>query len=519
MVIPIYGVLSNRYNLLHLEDRMRTKDALKLTIPNDISYLPIAQLYVREAARKFGFEGSALIKIELAVEEAVSNVIKHAFDSSETSTFDIICERIPPGIRIRIKEKGLPFDPAILPQYDPSKLMEEWAARGLGMHLMKESMDEVTFHNLGLEGKETHLIKYLPGKHAGEQDSEPTDAQKPTEPEVIQEKIDYDVRGLESAEAIEVSRCAYKSHGYTFFDEHIYYPDRLVELNRTGQMISSVAVTKDKKFMGHAALVYPFPESRIAELTFVFVNVEYRGQGCMSRLCDYLFNQVQHGLSGIYAYAVTNHVFTQKVMLKYGFNDCGILLATSPASWEFKGMEENTQRVSVVLSFKYLKAPPALTLYAPPHHLDIISKLYASIQGCPQFAETPAADLSAAPKESVIKMELFSAENCAELQIEQYGQHVVKELKHILHELCVKQIAAINLFLSLENPATAVMAAEFEKLGFFFAGILPQAACGDSLILQYLNNVAFDYTKVQAYSPIAKELLAYIKAHDPNEEQ
>ena len=495
---------------------MRTQDVLKLTIPNDLSYLPIAQTCVRETAQKFGFEGAALVKIELAVEEAVTNVIQHAFDSTETSTFDIICERIPPGIRIRIKEKGLPFDPSILPQYDPSKLMEEWAARGLGMHLMKESMDEVTFHNLGLEGKETHLIKYLPGKHSGEE--EPASAEnKPVEPQIIQEKIEYDVRGLEPAEAIEVSRCAYKSHGYTFFDEHIYYPDRLVELNRAGQMISSVAVTKDRKFMGHAALVYPYPESRIAELTFVFVNVEYRGQGCMNRLCDYLFNQVQHGLSGIYAYAVTNHIFTQKVMLKYGFNDCGILLATSPASWEFKGMEENTQRVSVILSFKYLKEPAPLTLYPPPHHRDMLVQLYDSIHGRHQFAEAPAS-LPAAPAESVIKMELFSAENCAELQIAKYGQNVVKELKHILHELCVKQIAAINLFLSLEDPATAVMAAEFEKLGFFFAGILPQAACGDALILQYLNNVDFDYSKVQAYSDVSKTLLAYIKAHDPNEE-
>jgi len=492
---------------------MRTKDVLKLTIPNDFSYLPIVLTCVRETAQKFGFEGPLLGKIELAVEEAISNVIKHAFASSETSTFDIICERIPPGIRIRIKEKGLPFDPAILPQYDPTKLMDEWAARGLGMHLMKESMDEVTFHNLGLEGKETHLIKFLPGKHAGEEEAESVES-APAEPQVIQEKIEYDVRGLEPAEAIEVSRCAYKSHGYTFFDDHIYFPDRLVDMNRTRQMISSVAVTKDNTFMGHAALVYPYSESRIAELTFVFVNVEYRGQGCMNRLCDYLFNQVQHGLSGIYAYAVTNHIFTQKVMLKHGFNDCGILLATSPTSWEFKGMEENTQRISVILSFKYLKAPSPLNLYPPPHHRTMIEKLYQSIQAHHQYTEQAVIDM---PNESVIEVELFSAENCAEIQIKQYGKNVAKELKRILHELCVKQIAAINLFLSLENPATASMSAEFEKLGFFFAGILPQAACGDSLILQYLNNVAFDYGKVQAYSPVSKELLAYIKAHDPHE--
>ena len=60
------------------------------------------------------------------------------------------------------------------------------------------------------------------------------------------------------------------------------------------------------------------------------------------------------------------------------------------------------------------------------------------------------------------------------------------------------------------------MTAEFEKLGFFFAGVLPCARIGDTLILQYLNNVDLDYEKIAAYSDIAKELLGYIRAHDPN---
>ena len=176
----------------------------------------------------------------------------------------------------------------------------------------------------------------------------------PTEPAVIQEKILYDVRALRPAEAIEVSRCAYKSHGYTFFDDHIYYPDRLIELCDSGQMISAVAVTKEQAFMGHGALVYPYLGARIAELTFLFVNVEYRGQGCGNRLTEYLFTvPKRYPLDGIYAYAVTNHIFTQKVLVKFNFGDCGLLLATSPATWMFKGIEESTQRISVILSYEY----------------------------------------------------------------------------------------------------------------------------------------------------------------------
>jgi len=495
-----------------------TRDFLKLILPNDMSYLEIAQLCVRETARKYGFtERSDLTKIELALEEAISNVIKHAYAGEEDRTFEIICERIPLGIQITLREKGIPFDPSRLPQYKKGDAIEDWATSGLGMFLMKESMDEVSFHNLGMEGKETQLIKYLQGQKVDAGALEPPPEHKSSEPAVITEKIAYDVRRMQPAEAIEVSRCAYKSHGYTFFDDHIYYPDRIVELNNSGQVVSAVAVTKDNVFMGHAALVHPYPQSRIAELTFVFVNVEYRGQGCMSRLCDFLFSPPQSaGLTGIYAYAVTNHIFTQKVMLKHAFNDCGLLLGTSPATWQFKGMEENTQRISVILSYKYLAQPKPMELYPPPHHRDMIAKLYRNIGAEHHYREPADPTAHPAGEASVIDLDINPAENCAELAVKQYGKNVMAELKSILRKLCVRQVAAINLFLNLEDPHTFGLTAEIEKLGFFFAGILPGAACGDALILQYLNNVELDYTKIMAFSEVAKELEAYVQKCDPN---
>ena len=496
------------------------REAIKLTLPNDLSYLRLAQLCVRETARKFGFPDKALTQIELAVEEAVSNVIKHAFGSGECQTFDIIAERIPLGLRVIIKEKGMPFDPGRLPRYRKSDAIEDWAAAGLGMFLMEKAMDEVTFHNLGMEGKETCLIKYLPGTKIEHLPPTAEDRPEPErtspEPAVIAEKIAYTVRRLRPEEAVEVSRCAYKSHGYTFFDEHIYYPERIVELNREEHMISAVAVRGDATFMGHAALVRPHPGARIAELTFVFVNVEYRGQGCMTRLCDFLFSPPRNdGLIGIYAYAVTNHVFTQKVMLKHGFNDCGLLLATSPATWKFKGMAEITQRISVILSYKYLIPPRPLTLYPPLHHRSMVEKLYRNI-GAEHHYARPSTAITAAEEESKIETEIYPAETCAEIAVLRPGPHIAREIHSLLRKLCLRQIAAINLFLNLEDPATYRLTAELELLGFFFAGILPGASCGDALILQYLNNVELDYGKIQAHSDIARELLVYVRQGDPN---
>ncbi|MGA2986751.1 MAG: hypothetical protein ABSG32_23360, partial [Terriglobia bacterium] len=316
-------------------------------------------------------------------------------------------------------------------------------------------------------------------------------------------------------EAIEISRCAYKSHGYSFFDDHIYYPERLVELNRSGEMISAVAVTEDNVFMGHGALLYQYPEDRIAELTFVFVNVEFRGQGALNRLQDFLLTTPKRReLAGIYAYAVANHVFTQKAMVRGGFKDCGILLATSPMSWKFKGIAgDASQRISVVLAFKYMDAPRHLALYPPAHHRDMVAKLYQHLGVKHDFCTpTPVAPAGGTPE---ILSSVNKAEGCAEIFVARYGEGVVREVRKLLRGFCLQQVAAINLFLNLEDPATFLLTEEFEKLGFFFAGVLPCARVGDSLILQYLNNVDLDYSKIAAYTDTAKEILAYIQAHDP----
>lgn len=498
---------------------MSRLDSLKLTIPNDLGYLDIALGFVRKAAEKFGFRDGALGEIELAAEEAVTNVIKHAFEAGERASFDIIAERDALGLRLVIKDRGLPFDPSLLKDYDPKQAAQMDSA-GLGMHLMRKTMDEVSFINLGSEGKELHLVKRLPQKSIEEyypgQKLE-VDAEPPA-PKVIKDKIPYDVRRMRREEAIEVSRCAYKSHGYTFFDDNIYYPERLAELNASEELISVVAVTKDNKFMGHAALHYPRVGARIAELTFAFVNMEYRGQGCLTRLTDQLFSmEKKYPLTGVYVNSVTNHLFTQKVVVKYGINDCGVYLAASPGSWVFKGISgESKQRLSVALSFKYLQPPHRLTLYLPQAHRPMLEKLFANIGAVHSFQVPNPWKFRIAEEKAAVRTDVFASESCAEIWVERSGQDALQQVRASLHDLRMRQLGAVYLYLDLADPATYFLTPEFEKLGFFFSGILPETEIGDTLILQYLNNVRLDYGQVQVLTEMGKDLLAYIKAKDPN---
>ena len=499
---------------------MAELDSLKLTIPNDLSYLDIALNFIRETAAKFGFAKTELSQIELAGEEAVTNVIKHAFEKGEHSSFDIICERIPLGIKVIIKDKGIPFDASLLAQYDPAKVSAETRTAGMGVFLMKKAVDMVSFVNLGMGGKETHLIKYLPHKNINEyfpgQKLEVDD--KPPAPVIIKEKIPYDVRRMRSEEAIEVSRCAYKSHGYSFFDDNIYFPERLAELNRSEELISLVAVTNDNIFMGHAALHYPHVGAKIAELTYAFVNMEYRGQGCMTRLTDQLFSmEKKYPLTGVYVNSVTNHLFTQKVVVKYGINDCGVYLAASPGTWVFRGISgESKQRLSVILSFKYLNPPRQLTIYPPATHRDMVEKLYKNIGAAHNYLAPGENQSSVIREKASVRTDIYSSEECAEIWVEESGNDLVKQVRASLHDLCLKQLGAIYLYLNLEDPATCFLAPELEKLGFFFSGILPQTDIGDTLVFQYLNNVEMDYSKIQILTDTGKALIEYIKERDPN---
>ena len=492
---------------------MKTHESIKMTFPNSLDYSFLVQQFVREIAKNTGFAGDELDQIDMAIGESVSNIMVHASDE-ENTTFDIICEKIPGGLKITLHEMGIPFDPEQIRKYELTGNLDDLSTSGLGIYLIQKMMDELHFNNLGPGGKETVMVKYLPDAARNQPEDAAAEKQGP---QVIAEKIEYDIRGLEEHEAIEISKCAYKTHGYTFFDDHIYYPERLVAMNWSNEMISAVAVTKDNVFMGHGALLYQYPEDISAELTFVFVNVEYRGQGALNRIMDYLFEVPKaRTLRGIYAYAVTNHPFTQKSMLKFGFKDCGIFLASSPSSWKFKGISgESSQRISVAAGYRYMETPPVYDLYVPEHHKEMVTRIYSFLEVSHNL-KAPAHAIEPTEAESDILTGVNELEGCAEIFIASYGQNVLKEVRKLLRGYCVEHISTINLFLKLTDPLTYTMTAELEKMGFFFAGILPESRIGDTLALQYLNNVELDYKKIILVSDMAKELLTYIEAHDPN---
>ena len=85
-----------------------------------------------------------------------------------------------------------------------------------------------------------------------------------------------------------------------------------------------------------------------------------------------------------------------------------------------------------------------------------------------------------------------------------------------LRAFCLDKIDTVYLSLKLNDPSTAQWTAEFEKMGFFFSGVMPGSDGKDALILQYLNNCVIDYALAQIESDMGKKIAEYVKGSDPN---
>ncbi|UNC91041.1 ATP-binding protein [Candidatus Contubernalis alkaliaceticus] len=502
-----------------------------LTIPNDFQYLSVALNYIKSVANLFNFSQKELRDIELAAEEAVSNVIEHAFLPGETASLDINCEETPTGLKISIHDQGIPFDPNLTPEYQLTGDLETQEITGLGSYMIKKLMDEVEYCNLGTEGKSTIMKKYYPA------DSVMDDADRETPPDEKPDKVPedkkvkVDVRQMLSTEAVEVSRCFFDAYGYSYVHDNVYYPERLAALNQSGDIYSAVAVSPWGEVASHAALVYHKAFPGISEFAMLATKAKYRGQSLISKLQPNItMEALNRGLSGSFANAVTKHVYSQHVLKKFGYRECGFLLAHSPENTVFKGITEKTeQRGTVLVSFMFVNDPSSdpISVFAPLKHWDFIKKIYENLGVTAVLAEEGisvkghnSAKEELEKKKMQATMEEFTINPrrmSAIIRFKQIGADFKSCIHKILYQIKKEKLQVAELFLSLKDPATPEAAEILEEIGFLVTGIIPGTTDGDLLIMQYFNGIVIDYDQIILASEKVRDMLTYIRQNDPLE--
>jgi serine/threonine-protein kinase RsbW len=137
---------------------------LKMELRSDPALLCVVRGAMEPLTEAFGFSAAECRSVTRAVDEALTNIIRHAYHGQVDRPIEVLCGRVQPrgekergeGLEILLSDEG--------PEVDPSKLrgrrLDEIKPGGLGLHFIRQSMDVVEFKREN--GKnQLRLIKYL----------------------------------------------------------------------------------------------------------------------------------------------------------------------------------------------------------------------------------------------------------------------------------------------------------------------------------------------------------------------
>ena len=123
-----------------------------MIFPGDFSSLEKISDFIVENAQHAGLDEKAVYQVQLAVDEACSNIIEHAYRESEDGEIVCTCTILDDGLQIVLEDQGEQFSPDEIPELDVGVPLDKLGSRGAGVFLMKKLMDEVKFDFSRTEG-------------------------------------------------------------------------------------------------------------------------------------------------------------------------------------------------------------------------------------------------------------------------------------------------------------------------------------------------------------------------------
>lgn len=138
---------------------VRAKHITKRILSRTDNLLEV-RIFVDSAARAVGFSDEEIGNIILAVDEACTNIIKHAYHYATDKEIEISIVQDPHSFEVRIYDTGNSFDPSSIKTPNLQEHLGHKRRGGLGVYLMKRLMDKVEFNFQPGKRNEVRLIKY-----------------------------------------------------------------------------------------------------------------------------------------------------------------------------------------------------------------------------------------------------------------------------------------------------------------------------------------------------------------------
>lgn len=130
------------------------------TFPGSYDSLEQLSLFVVEQASAAGLSDPEVYGVQLAVDEAATNIIEHGYGDENQGEITCQCEILPDGLRVVLQDHAQPFEPQTVPSPILKTPLDEIAPRGLGLFFIHKMMDEVSFGFDPQTGNTLTMVKH-----------------------------------------------------------------------------------------------------------------------------------------------------------------------------------------------------------------------------------------------------------------------------------------------------------------------------------------------------------------------
>lgn len=137
-----------------------TKNVHTLTVEASTKHLAKVRDFVAAHAENAGLSPEEISDVRLAVDEAYTNIIKHAYNKTAVNDVDIEIGNDGHKLWISLMDQGQSFDPSSYSEPDLVKRIKEKKRGGMGVYLIKKLMDQVQYSRSGKTNK-IHMVKNL----------------------------------------------------------------------------------------------------------------------------------------------------------------------------------------------------------------------------------------------------------------------------------------------------------------------------------------------------------------------
>ena len=130
-----------------------------LTFPGRFDSLEKISEFVQQVARSASLNERDVYAVQLAVDEACTNIIEHAYHGEGVGDIVCSCDVLRDGIKVVLLDRASPFQPEAVPEPALNTPLEEVKSRGLGLFLMRKMMDDVKFEVSRQGGNRLTMVK------------------------------------------------------------------------------------------------------------------------------------------------------------------------------------------------------------------------------------------------------------------------------------------------------------------------------------------------------------------------